>query len=153
MYTLKIIKEGDIFCAQWYKNDKFVTGGTMNASEESFIDFCARMEQKTREMEIEDSLKLIREKHMSLKLKKGDLVRVRSWDEMAEIWGLEGYSIHIIQIPNFFTSEMSVLCGKVYSVKDVDENGDIYLNGGDTHSWIFSPAMLIKLDHNLKEAE
>ena len=152
MYTLKIIKEGDIFCAQWYKNDKFVTGGTMNASEESFIDFCARMEQKTREMEIEDSLKLIREKHMSLKLKKGDLVCVRSWDEMAEIWGVEDMAVgKVIQIPGCFSPAMREFCGKVFSVSRVI--GERVILNGDMPKWGFSPAMLVKLDHNLKEVE
>lgn len=152
MYTLKIIKEGDIFCAQWYKNDKFVTGGTMNASEESFIDFCARMEQKTREMEIEDSLKSIREKHMGLKLKKGDLVRVRSWDEMAEIWGVEDSDYgEVIQIPSQFVPAMRELCGKVFSVSGAV--GERVTLNGVVPKWAFSPAMLIKLDHNLKEVK
>jgi hypothetical protein len=150
MYTLKITKEEDTFTANYFKDGKLVGGCCSNIHSETFCQFCARVEEKIKQKEIEDSIKSIREKHMSLKLKKGDLVRVRSWDEMAEIWGVEDSDYgEVIQIPNQFVPAMRELCGKVFSVSGtvgerVTLNGDI---------WTFSPAMLIKLDNDLKEVE
>lgn len=152
MYTLKITKDEGTFTANYFKDGKLVGGCCSNAYSETFCQFCARMEQKIKQKEAKDSLKLIREKHMGLKLKKGDLVRVRSWDEMAEIWGVEDSDVgEIIQIPHTFISAMREFCGKVFSVKDVA--GERVLLNSNMANWFFSPAMFIKLDHNLKEVE
>jgi hypothetical protein len=150
MYTLKITKDGNTFMANYFKDGIVIGGCCSNVHAETFCQFCARMEQKIKQKEAEDSFKLIREKHMSLKLKKGDLVRVRSWDEMAEICGVKDSVVgEAIQIPSQFVPAMRELCGKVFSVSGtvgerVTLNGDI---------WTFSPAMLIKLDNDLKEVE
>lgn len=152
MYTLKITKDGDTFMANYLKDGRVAGGCSSNVYSETFCQFCARMEQKIKQKENEDSLELIREKHMSLKLKKGDLVRVRSWDEMAEIWGVKDSDRgEVIQIPYKFISAMRKFCGKVFSVEEV-ANERVFLND-DMCIWVFSPAMLIKLDHNLKEVE
>ena len=152
MYTLKIIKDGNTFTANYFKDGKIVGGCYSNVYSETFYQFCARVEQEIKQKEAKDSLKLIREKHMSLKLKKGDLVRVRSWDEMAEIWGVKDSAYgEAIQIPHTFISAMREFCGEVFSVKEV-VNERVFLNG-NMFDWFFSPAMFIKLDHDLKEVK
>lgn len=77
----------------------------------------------------------IKTKSMETKLKKGDIVRIKSldWynnnkDEKGNVT-VTGYSCS-------FTKVLSELCGKCLVIEKVEDTGDIYLNDLPSLLWL-----------------
>lgn len=52
----------------------------------------------------------------------GDTVRIKSWDEMVEEYGM--YNENVIECPNcVFTKSMEFLCNQLLTVKDIANFG------------------------------
>ena len=85
------------------------------------------------------------------KYKVGDKVRVRTWDSMAEQFGLDGTGI---KVPgNYFVLKMKCYCGKVVTIARVNSYGEYHIkedNREGTHSfWWFNDNMLEDVENTI----
>lgn len=69
-----------------------------------------------------------------MKIKVGDRVRIREWDDMAQEFGIDEDGD--IKTKCFFTRRMKQFCGEVVEVKHVD--GDYFVIKGDSHGNYFT---------------
>ena len=79
--------------------------------------------------------------------KKGDIVVVKDWDEMAQKYGYTSRNKQAIDCRFRFVREMRHLCGELASVTKETNGGQIYLKfleekPGIKYSWVFSSDML-----------
>lgn len=66
--------------------------------------------------------------------KVGDIVQVRSWDDMKEEFGVKS-STGSIDCPFAFTDEMAEFCGNQYTIESIHES-----------SWHNEPVWTVELD-------
>lgn len=69
-----------------------------------------------------------------MKIKVGDKIRIREWDDMAQEFGINEDGD--IKTKCFFTRRMKRFCGEVVEVKHVD--GDYFVIKGDPHGNYFT---------------
>ena len=63
---------------------------------------------------------------MQFDFSPGDRVRIRSWEDMEEEYGLASDASHI-KCRFQFVKEMRFLCGQEYTINWIDEDGDVGL--------------------------
>jgi len=79
--------------------------------------------------------------------KIGDLVEIKSWDEMVNEFGLdeEGY----IKCRNLFSDLMSNLCGKRLNILKIDQsNQQVAFDDTETEDWIIGMDMIKHVENN-----
>ena len=73
------------------------------------------------------------------KFKVGDKVRVRSWDNMEQEYGINGWGN--IDVKCGFTPEMKHFCGKVVTIKSICASGKTYRIKEDNEAYYWSDGM------------
>ncbi len=81
-----------------------------------------------------------------MKFKKGDVVTIREWDEMAKEFGMDGPNINC---SGTFTKYMKPLCGKSAVVEECNEEQEYYVlrpmaieDMAEDWDWDFTDEML-----------
>lgn len=69
-----------------------------------------------------------------MSFKKGDRVRIREWDDMAEEYGTDGWGITVPGEDNLIALDMKKYCGKEAKVA-VCEKGEYTLEIDDEYWW------------------
>lgn len=77
---------------------------------------------------------------------KGDLVRVRQWDDMKKEFGLDGFGDIDCRI--CFTNAMRKFCNEEFIVTDIEQSyyGELYKIGGLTHEYTITSDMIELVD-------
>ena len=81
-----------------------------------------------------------------MKFKKGDVVRIRGWEEMVKEFGMAGPNINC---PGIFSKYMKPLCGKSAVVEECNEKNEYYVlrpmaieDMAEDWEWDFTDEML-----------
>lgn len=77
--------------------------------------------------------------------KPGDLVEIKSWDEMEKEFGT--YHNGTIKAQFGFTKEMKQYCGLKIIIERITDNGRVYFKD-DTRKFLFSTDMIKHIDHS-----
>lgn len=76
--------------------------------------------------------------------KKGDVVKIKSWDQLVHEFGLDSQGI--IKCNRTFTEDMSKFCGRVYMlINDESDKGDVYFDAEpeeEVMRWYWSSDMV-----------
>lgn len=83
-------------------------------------------------------------KDMEFELHKGDIVKIREWDDMAAQYGVSKFGdIYLENSPYFFDRDMRHLCGQYIIVDDVDSRGVFHYTDKEyTERWGITKQMV-----------
>ena len=72
--------------------------------------------------------------------KIGDLVEIKSWDEMVNEFGLD--EVGDIECSHSLTSSMIHLCGKKLNIEEINEFDEVIFDVLETEEWNISMDMI-----------